>query len=55
MALRPCKSCKHQIDHTAKVCPSCGVEEPGMTAMAKALGTAVILAILFILVKACQH
>lgn len=27
-----CKSCKHQIDSTAKTCPSCGVEKPGIKA-----------------------
>jgi len=24
-----CKSCKHEVDSTAKTCPSCGVESPG--------------------------
>lgn len=32
MALKPCKSCQHQIDATAKTCPSCGVANPGVTA-----------------------
>ncbi len=30
--LIPCKSCKHQVDKTAKTCPSCGVSNPGQNA-----------------------
>lgn len=29
-----CKSCKHQVDSTAKTCPSCGVASPGVNVSA---------------------
>lgn len=48
MALKPCKSCKHQVDTTAKTCPNCGVAKPGVTAadsIKGLIGLAVIVAI----------
>ncbi|WIE52390.1 hypothetical protein [Pseudomonas sp. GM17] len=45
MALKPCKSCKHQVDTSAKTCPSCGVANPGVTA-GQTLGGLVILGII---------
>lgn len=48
MALKPCKSCKHQIDTSAKTCPSCGVANPGVSAgdsFKALLGLAVVVAI----------
>lgn len=45
MALKPCKSCKHQVDTSAKTCPNCGVANPGVTAGQQFLGL-VILAVI---------
>jgi len=45
MALKPCKSCKHKIHTSAKVCPSCGVANPGVT-VGQQIGGFVILAII---------
>lgn len=45
MALKPCKSCKHKIHTSAKVCPSCGVANPGVT-IGQQIGGFVILAII---------
>lgn len=45
MALKPCKSCKHQVDTSAKTCPNCGVANPGVTT-AQTLGGLVILGII---------
>ncbi|WP_153014139.1 DUF2511 domain-containing protein [Pseudomonas sp. EpS/L25] len=30
MSLTPCKTCGHQVAPTAKVCPGCGVKNPGV-------------------------
>lgn len=54
MALKPCKSCKHQVDTKAKVCPSCGVSDPGVTAGQKILGFIFLIVIIFVAVKVCS-
>lgn len=54
MALKPCKSCKHQVDMKAKTCPNCGVSDPGVTALQKLLGFALLIVIIFVVVKACS-
>ena len=36
--LKPCKTCGHAIAPSAKVCPSCGVGEPGVRWWQKAFG-----------------
>ncbi|WP_153785674.1 hypothetical protein [Pseudomonas sp. EMN2] len=53
MALKPCKSCKHQIDAKAKTCPSCGVSNPGVTAAQQLMGLVLLLVIVVFAVKAC--
>lgn len=45
MALKPCKSCKHQVDTSAKTCPNCGVANPGVT-KGQTIGGLVILGII---------
>jgi hypothetical protein len=45
MALKPCKSCKHNVDIAAKSCPNCGVANPGVT-IGQQLGGFVVLAII---------
>lgn len=46
MALKPCKSCNHDIDTSAKTCPGCGASEPGITGKQKALGVLVLAAVI---------
>ncbi|WP_336872642.1 hypothetical protein [Pseudomonas juntendi] len=53
MALKPCKSCKHQIDAKAKTCPSCGVSNPGVTAVQQFFGLILLLVIVVVVFKAC--
>lgn len=54
MALKPCKSCKHEVDATAKTCPNCGVANPGLTAKQQVIGVVLLLVIIAILFKACS-
>lgn len=54
MALKPCKSCKHNVDTTAKVCPSCGVKNPGLTAGQQVFGLVVLLIIIAVAVSMCS-
>lgn len=54
MALKPCKSCKHNVDTTAKVCPSCGVKNPGVTAGQQVFGLVVLLIIIAVAVSMCS-
>lgn len=54
MALKPCKSCKHTVDATAKVCPSCGVKNPGVTARQQVFGFVILLAIIAGAVTMCS-
>lgn len=54
MALKPCKSCKHTVDKTAKVCPSCGVKNPGVTAAQQVLAIVVLLVIIAVGVSMCS-
>ena len=46
MALKPCKSCRHTVDATAKVCPSCGVKKPGVTLGREVFGVVIMLAVI---------
>ncbi len=54
MALTPCKSCKHKVDTSAKVCPSCGVANPGVTAGQYVIGFLFLVGLIFIGVKMCS-
>ncbi|MBH3308907.1 hypothetical protein MXB02_10000 [Pseudomonas mosselii] len=54
MALKPCKSCKHQIDAKAKTCPNCGVSNPGVTAGQSLMGFVFLAFIIFVGVKMCS-
>lgn len=54
MALTPCKSCKHKIDTSAKVCPSCGVADPGVTFVQKIGGFIVLVIIIAVAVSMCS-
>lgn len=54
MALKPCKSCKHTVDTTAKVCPSCGVKNPGVTVGQQIFGLLILLVIIAGAVTMCS-
>lgn len=52
MALTSCKSCKQQVDTTAKTCPHCGVANPGVTT-GSIIGGLVALVFIGIIVVKC--
>jgi hypothetical protein len=54
MALKPCKSCKHNVDATAKVCPSCGVVDPGITLLGRVAGFVFLVVIIGVTVTMCS-
>lgn len=54
MALKPCKSCKHNVDTSAKLCPSCGVADPGVTLAQKLGGLVVLGLIIAVVVSMCS-
>ncbi|WP_095184137.1 zinc ribbon domain-containing protein [Pseudomonas sp. Irchel 3H9] len=54
MALKPCKSCNHKVDATAKVCPSCGVKKPGVTVRQQFFGLFILLVIIAVAVSMCS-
>jgi hypothetical protein len=54
MALTPCKSCKQQVDSSAKTCPHCGVADPGVTAGQKFMGLIVLGLIIAVVVTMCS-
>lgn len=54
MALKPCKSCKHDVDVTAKVCPNCGVKDPGVTAAQQVIGGVILLIIIAVTFSMCS-
>jgi hypothetical protein len=54
MALKPCKSCKHQIDASAKTCPNCGVSNPGVGVKEQIAGVVFLVIIVFIALKTCS-
>lgn len=53
MALKPCKSCKQQVDSSAKACPHCGVANPGVTAGQQFIGLIILGVIIAVLVTMC--
>lgn len=55
MALKPCKSCKHKVDISAKVCPSCGVADPGVTLGQKIGGFVILVIIIVVTVSMCSR
>lgn len=54
MALKPCKSCKHQVDASAKTCPNCGVAHPGVTAGQQFMGLIILLVVIAVGVSMCS-
>jgi hypothetical protein len=54
VALTSCKSCKQQVDTTAKTCPHCGVANPGVTAAQQVIGGIILVAIIAFGFKMCS-
>ena len=54
MALKPCKSCKHEVDTSAKICPNCGVANPGITIGQQIGGLAILATIIVVVVSMCS-
>lgn len=54
MALKPCKSCKHTVDASAKTCPSCGVANPGVTTGSAIGGGILLVIIIAVVVSMCS-
>ncbi|PKG62761.1 MULTISPECIES: hypothetical protein [Pseudoalteromonas] len=49
MALVACKECNHEVSTTAKLCPECGVKNPGMKPKDYLIGFGVIIFLGFLL------
>lgn len=45
MAMVKCKECKQDVSNKAKVCPHCGVKEPGVNLLAGAVLIVVLVAV----------
>ncbi len=45
MAMTKCKECKAEVSTKAKLCPQCGVKNPGITAKESMLGLLIVAAI----------
>lgn len=54
MALQPCKSCKQQVDDSAKMCPHCGIANPGVKGLEVIAGILVVGVIIAIGVSMCS-
>ncbi len=54
MALTKCKECKKEVAGTAKVCPHCGIKNPGITIRQQIFGAAALLAIIAAVVSTCS-
>ena len=54
MALRPCKSCKHTVDTSAKICPSCGIKNPGLSTGQKIFRLMTLLLIIAVVISMCS-
>lgn len=53
MALKLCKSCKKEVDHTAKTCPHCGVKDPGITGGQIFIGFLIVVALVAVIASSC--
>ncbi len=50
MALTNCKECKKEVSTSAKVCPHCGVKDPGVTLALKVGSTIFFIVVIWIIV-----
>jgi hypothetical protein len=42
MALKPCRECKQEVSTSAKVCPSCGIQNPARSSSSSGCGIALL-------------
>ncbi|NWB91624.1 hypothetical protein [Pseudomonas agarici] len=54
MTLKSCKSCKHQVDVSAKICPQCGVSNPGVTTGQTIIGMVILAVIIGVGFSMCS-
>lgn len=54
MALTSCKSCKQQVDTSAKTCPHCGIANPGITAKQQFMGLIILAVIVVFAFSMCS-
>lgn len=54
MALKPCKECKKEVSSSAKVCPHCGIKDPGVGLKETLLGMAILAVIFGVLFVSCS-
>ncbi|AKX51730.1 hypothetical protein AKN92_09725 [Thiopseudomonas alkaliphila] len=54
MALTKCKECKKEVSNSAKICPHCGIKNPGVTFFHQLLGIILIMVILAVVVSSCS-
>lgn len=54
MALTSCKSCKQQVDTSAKTCPHCGVASPGVTTGQQLMGLVILVVIIAVVMSMCS-
>lgn len=47
MAMTKCKECKQPVSDSAKVCPHCGIKDPGVTAKSMFFGVIILVAIIW--------
>lgn len=45
MALTKCKECSKEISNSARICPHCGVRDPGLSAKQKYIGCLIVIVI----------
>ena len=53
MALKKCKECGNEVSTKAKKCPSCGVNNPTVTAKEQVIGAVVLVFIIAFIVAKC--
>jgi len=54
MAMTKCKECGQEVSTKAKKCPSCGVDNPGVTAKDQLIGVVILFVIIGAVVTMCS-
>lgn len=55
MAIIKCKECKKEVSSSAKICPHCGIKDPGVGALQMLIGFIVLAVIIAVLVSTCSE
>lgn len=48
MAMTKCKECGHEVSNSAKTCPHCGIDNPGISAIGCAIAIAALILVIVI-------